>query len=150
MEKLYEHELTYKIDELNKTVVAYFNVHSQQDVWEMILLDTVDKLKCPLEDSGKYDIIDKVLSEFPKKFGRAHCIPTDTFDISVGKRLARQNLLNRIQRARYKVVNELMNKYYNTTGQFEDKANNLLGKLYGSTHKPSELNGTFGCLLKRK
>ena len=150
MEKLYEHELTYKIDELNKTVVAYFNFHSQQDVWEMILIDTVDKLKCPLLDSDKYVIIDKVLSEFPKKFGRAHCIATDTFDSSVGKRLARQNLLNRIQRARYQTVNELMNNYYSITGQFEDKANSLLGKLYDSTHRSSELNGTFGCLLKRK
>ena len=116
----------------------------------MILLDTVDKLKCPLLDSDKYVIIDKVLSEFPKKFGRAHCIATDTFYSNVGKRLARQNLLNRIQRARYQTVNELMNNYYSITGQFEDKANSLLGKLYDSTHRYSELNGTFGCLLKRK
>ena len=127
MEKLFGHELKYNVDEANRTVVAFFNAPCQDDVWEQIMLETVNNLGCPVDISPiKYDVVDKIIAEYPKKNGRSRCIESDEFDVEEGKRIAREQLRGRLIRAKYRIVDEIDDKAIKMFDKYLHKCNNLL------------------------
>lgn len=127
MEKLFGHELKYNVDEANRTVVVFFNAPCQDDVWEQIMLETVNNLNCPVDVSPiKYDVVDKIIAEYPKKNGRSRCIESDEFNVEEGKRIAREQLRGRLIRAKYRIVDEIDDKAIKMFDKYLHKCNNLL------------------------
>ena len=100
-------------------VIAYFNnsnSHSQYSTWvNDITKDVMRKLK--LSDSYLplvSKIAHEVLLPVDKLRGIAKCSPPDTFDIFVGRQIAKQRLLKKYYKYRDKVLNLVIEDITNT------------------------------------
>ena len=97
-DKLFGVEVVYNVNEDKRTVACYFKCPvcmKQEDVWEDIIDEMYNNLHTPFEISH-YAVMNKTISEYPKKFGLAKCSVEDTFDVVEGKRIAKNRLRDRL------------------------------------------------------
>jgi len=96
------------------TVVAKFYQEGKtlKEVWEDSLGNTLTKYVLGTDFSAYYSvetIVNKVLAD-RKLVGIAKCHPNDEFNLEEGKRLAREDLINRFNLAKIQLKKELL--YY--------------------------------------
>lgn len=98
------------IYEQNKnTIVAKFSQEGKttQKIWEDSLTDIAHKY---LAGTGFFiciDTVKKVLKD-RRLVGIAKCHPNDTFDLEEGKRIAREDLINRFNLAKTQLKKEIL------------------------------------------
>ena len=109
-------KIMYKIDEENKTVVAYFK--GGRDVWMDALIRETLRLECTTGHVIRFDLqyvgeqASKLLSDM-SLFGKAKCHPDDTFDPDVGAKLANRRLLDKLARTKANLFSKLQVKVNN-------------------------------------
>ena len=131
--KLFNNQLEYAINEDKGTVACYFKTtEPQEDIWTDILERMLNSLNNPIYEPY-YSIMDKAVSEYPNKYGLAKCLPDDTFDIEFGKRMARNQLRDRINRCKINFLDKYRDKYLHIKNQYENREATLYDKLVEST-----------------
>ena len=136
--KLFTTQLEYAINEDKGTVACYFKTSEPQDViWGCILTNMQESLGSPV-DECYYFMMTKAVEEYPNKYGLAKCLPEDTFDIEIGKRKAREQLRDRINRCKINFLDKYRDKYLHIKTQYENREANLYNKLVDATESYSK------------
>ena len=109
-------KILYKIDEENKTVVAYFE--GGKDAWLDAIMTETFKLERTTNGVISFNLcyigeqVEKVLNDM-NLFGKAKCHPDDTFNPDVGAKLASRRLLDKLVKVKAQVFNKLQVKVNN-------------------------------------
>ena len=103
----------------------------QEDVWEDIIDEMYNNLHTPFEISH-YAVMNKTISEYPKKFGLAKCLADDVFNVEEGKRIAKRQLRDRINRCKLNFLDKMITKLEHETSSFFDREDSLYEKIYQS------------------
>lgn len=109
-------KILYKIDEENKTVVAYFE--GGKDAWLDAIIKEAFRLERVTNDVIRFDLqyigeqTEKVLNDM-NLFGKAKCHPDDTFNPDVGAKMASRRLLDKLAKVKAQVFNKLQVKVNN-------------------------------------
>ena len=101
--KLFNNQLEYAVNEDKGTVACYFKSNEpQENIWVDILDAMQENLDSPAREcyTDAIHLVFKTIDEYPNKYGLAKCLPDDTFDIEFGKRMARNQLRDRINRCK--------------------------------------------------
>ena len=132
--KLFNNQLEYAINEDKGTVACYFKSNEPQDsIWFDILDNMLDTLNSPVDKLYSPHMMFMAIDEYPNKYGLAKCLPDDTFDIEIGKRKAREQLRDRINRCKINFLDKYRDKYLHIKTQYENREANLYNKLVEST-----------------
>lgn len=133
-DKLFGVDVVYNVNEDKRTVACYFKCPvcmKQEDVWEDIIDEMYNNLHTPFEISH-YAVMNKTISEYPKKFGLAKCLADDIFDVEEGKRIAKRQLRDRINRCKLNFLDKMIVKLEHETSSFFDREDSLYEKIYQS------------------
>lgn len=109
-------KILYKIDEENKTVVAYFE--GGKDAWLDAIMTETFKLERTTNGVISFNLcyigeqVEKLLNDM-NLFGKAKCHPDDTFNPDVGAKLASRRLLDKLAKVKAQVFNKLQVKVNN-------------------------------------
>ena len=132
--KLFNNQLEYAINEDKGTVACYFKSNEPQDsIWFDILDNMLDTLNSPVDKLYSPHMMFMAIDEYPNKYGLAKCLPEDTFDIEFGKRMARNQLRDRINRCKINFLDKYRDKYIHSKNQYENREATLYRKLVEST-----------------
>ena len=132
--KLFNNQLEYAIDVDKGTVACYFKTtEPQYSIWFDILDNMLDTLNSPVDKLYSPHMMFMAIDEYPNKYGLAKCLPEDTFDIEFGKRMARNQLRDRINRCKINFLDKYRDKYLLIKTQYENREATLYSKLVEST-----------------
>ena len=137
--KLFNNQLEYAVNEDKGTVACYFKSNEpQENIWFDILDNMLDTLNSPVDKLYSPHMMFMAIDEYPNKYGLAKCLPEDTFDIEFGKRMARNQLRDRINRCKINFLDKYRDKYMHSKTQYENREANLYNKLVDATENYSK------------
>lgn len=137
---LFGHELVYKINKEKGTTVCYFKEMvfiktSQLSIWESLIYQTLPRIFWSEEESEYANkLVKTIAGEFPKKFGKATCHEGDTWNEAIGRRHAKAQLRNRINRAKRNALLKWLPHNNNKYSIYANQCHVLIGKLNQSTN----------------
>ena len=134
-DKLFGVEVVYNVNENKRTVACYFkcpHYKRQEDVWAGILNEMYNSLRVPLE-MGYFESSYATIREYPKKFGLAKCSIDDVFDVEEGKRIAKKQLRDRINRCKLNFLDRVNITCNRMLTSFFNRDDKLYTKLIKST-----------------
>lgn len=105
--------INYSVNREKKTVVAYFD--GGKDYWYDCLSELGEHIaQCSLVDVGP--IVDSIVGNIQHFYGKAKLHPDDTWDEEIGKKVARERLIKKFNRAKDLLLDRILKKstmYYN-------------------------------------
>jgi hypothetical protein len=97
--------IKYNVDYDNKSVTAYFE--GGRKYWNICLSKMVFNITYDLDfDFPASSIISKIVVNYPLS-ATVKCHPNDTFDVEIGKQLAKEKLKNRFNKCKIRVLKTL-------------------------------------------